>query len=239
VGEALRAFALDDRARVSASFFKTAPGQYGFGDQFLGVAVPDSRTVARRAQALPLPEIEVLLSSPWHEERLTALLVLGGQYERGSPATRAKIAAFYLHHLDRVNNWDLVDSSAWQILGREVRAGADSPLDRLARSPLLWERRVAMIATFAWIREGEAEPALLIASLLLDDREDLMHKAVGWMLREVGKRVSRAALVGFLETHATHMPRTALRYAIEHFSAEERADWLARSRSSASTSRRA
>ena len=165
---------------------------------------------------------------PWHEERLTGLLVLVDRFERGDSQEKASVAAFYRARLSRVNNWDLVDLSAWQILGRHVRSGAPSPLVELAQSPILWERRVAMVSTYAWIKEGEAEPALTIARMLLEDSEDLMHKAVGWMLREVGKRAAKEALVGFLDAHADTMPRTALRYAIERFPEEERRAWLAR-----------
>lgn len=240
VRAALQVHASEERARVSRSFFKTGPGEYGAGDRFLGVTVPDTRAVAKRAATLAEGELDRLLASPWHEERLLALLVLVRRYEKGSREEKAWARAYYRANLARANNWDLVDLSAWQILGRalrdeELRASPRAPsppaeLVTLARSPNLWERRVAMVATFAWIKEGEAEPARAIAAMLLGDREDLMHKAVGWMLREVGKRASREALVSFLEAHAEAMPRTALRYAIEHFAPEERAPWLARGR---------
>jgi 3-methyladenine DNA glycosylase AlkD len=240
VRAALQVHASEERARVSRSFFKTGPGEYGEGDRFLGVTVPDTRAVAKRAATLPETELDRLLASPWHEERLLALLVLVRRYEKGSREEKAWARAYYRANLARANNWDLVDLSAWQILGRalrdeDLRASPRAPsppadLVTLARSPNLWERRVAMVATFAWIKEGEAEPARAIAATLLGDREDLMHKAVGWMLREVGKRASREALVAFLEAHAEAMPRTALRYAIEHFAPEDRALWLARGR---------
>ncbi len=252
VSEALRVHASEARAQVSRSFFKTGPGAYGEGDRFLGVTVPDTRAVAKRAAALDEGELDRLLASPWHEERLLALLVLVRRFEKGSREEKTWARAYYRANLARANNWDLVDLSAWQILGRALRdealagpsrarassaspdsSSADAPpaeLVTLARSPLLWERRVAMVATFAWIKEGEAEPACAIAAMLLGDREDLMHKAVGWMLREVGKRASREALTSFLEAHAEAMPRTALRYALEHFAPEERAQWLARGR---------
>jgi 3-methyladenine DNA glycosylase AlkD len=240
---ALRAHASEERARVSQSFFKTGPGAYGEGDRFLGVTVPATRAVAKHATALDARELDALLASPWHEERLLALLVLVRRYEKGSREEQAWAVTYYRANLSRANNWDLVDLSAWQILGRAIReeglaahrrpSAPSAELVALARSPLLWERRVAMVATFAWIKEGEAEPACAIAAMLLDDREDLMHKAVGWMLREVGKRCSRAALEEFLEAHATNMPRTALRYALEHFTPDERAHWLARGRRTA------
>ncbi len=240
VRAALQAYASEERARVSRSFFKTGPGEYGEGDRFLGVTVPDTRAVATRAAALPEAELDRLLASPWHEERLLALLVLVRRFEKGSDAEKAWVRTYYRANLARANNWDLVDLSAWQILGRALREEAlhappcsptpPAELVTLARSPNLWERRVAMVATFAWIKEGEAEPACAIAAMLLGDREDLMHKAVGWMLREVGKRASREALTSFLEAHAEAMPRTALRYALEHFAPEDRAPWLARGR---------
>lgn len=241
VRAALRGVASEERARVSRSFFKTGPGQYGEGDRFLGVTVPATRAIAKDASALPESELDALLASPWHEERLLALLVLVRRYERGDREEKRSVCAFYRRRFAAVNNWDLVDLSAWQILGRELAAsaragGVPRELTTLARSPVLWERRIAMVATFAWTRGGQGGPALAIAASLLGDREDLMHKAVGWMLREVGKRVSREELRGFLELHAHAMPRTALRYALEHFDAEERQRWLARGRSALRTS---
>lgn len=237
---ALKAEASEERAQVSRSFFKTGPGQYGEGDRFLGVTVPATRAVAKRAHALGEPELEKLLASPWHEERLLALLVLVRRYERAQEQEKQAVCAFYRRHFAAVNNWDLVDLSAWQILGRELRVHARGDtvpreLLTLADSSVLWERRIAMVSTFAWIKEGQARPALVLAARLLGDREDLMHKAVGWMLREVGKRASRAELEGFLEEHAHEMPRTALRYALEHFDAEARTHWLARKRSALRT----
>ncbi len=236
VHEALKAVSSDERARVSRSFFKTGPGQYGEGDHFLGVTVPETRAISKRAHALVDHELEKLLASRWHEERLLALLVLVRRYERGNAQEKKAVCAFYRRSFAAVNNWDLVDLSAWQILGLELRAHArvdvvPRELFALADSAVIWERRIAMVATFAWTKEGEAAPALAIAERLLGDREDLMHKAVGWMLREVGKRASRAELEGFLEEHAHTMPRTALRYALEHFAPEARMHWLARKRS--------
>lgn len=225
---ALREVASEVRERGSMRFFKTGPGEYGEGDRFLGVTVPAQRAIAKQARGLAFAEVDALLGSPWHEARLTALFVLVDAYERGESQAKGEVARFYADHFSCVNNWDLVDSSAWQILGRHVRAGAPSSLVALAQSRSMWERRIAMVSTFAWIKEGESEPACTIAASLLNDREDLMHKAVGWMLREVGKRVSVQALVAFLDAHADAMPRTALRYAIEHFSNEERLQWLAR-----------
>jgi 3-methyladenine DNA glycosylase AlkD len=215
------------RALSSARFFKTGKGQYGEGDRFLGITVPGQRAIARAHRGLPLPEIEALLASPLHEERLTALVILVDAFERGDEAARRACFDLYCRNLAWVNSWDLVDSSAHLIVGEWLKGRDRKLLRRLARSTILWERRVAMVATLAFIRAGESEDAFQIATLLLGDGEDLMHKAVGWMLREVGKHVSEDALRGYLGEHAGAMPRTALRYAIERFPAEERKTWLA------------
>ncbi len=224
----LRAHATPERALVSQRFFKTGKGEYGEGDVFLGVAVPDIRRAVRAHRALPLAAAETLLSSKLHEERLAAVLLLVEQFGRAKrdPAAQEAIYALYLRRLDRVNNWDLVDSSAPHIVGAWLHGRDRGVLDELARSPRLWTRRVAMLATQHFIREGEAEDALRIAALLVDDEEDLMHKAVGWMLREVGESVGLAALRGFLAAHAGAMPRTMLRSAIEKLSPAERRRWM-------------
>lgn len=225
VRRALRALASAEKARGLAGFFKTGPGQYGEGDRFLGVTVPRQRRVARNHRDLPFAETAQLLHSPHHEDRLTGLLILVDRFRRGGPMERRRCHAFYLEHLDRVNNWDLVDATAPDLVGAAL--GRDrSLLDRLAGSPHLWRRRVAMVATFHFTREGDAEPALRLARRLLTDPHDLMHKAVGWMLREVGKRVSVRTLESFLRRHAARMPRTALRYAIERFPEPRRRAFL-------------
>ena len=227
----LRSLADPARAKGTAAFFKTGPGEYGEGDVFIGVRVPDIRKVAQTGRGLGLADLSTLLHSKIHEERLLALIILVAQYESGDADARKERFDFYLAHLAYVNNWDLVDSSAAQIVGAELLGRQDRRLlTRLAKSTVLWERRVAMIATYAFIRDGESETALRIAELLLEDEHDLMHKAVGWMLREVGKRVSEAPLRAFLETHVSKMPRTALRYAIERLPEAERKRWLARPR---------
>ncbi|HVL61700.1 MAG TPA: DNA alkylation repair protein, partial [Microbacterium sp.] len=215
------------------------PGQYGEGDVFIGVTVPDTRTVVARFAALPQHEVARLLESPVHEHRLAALLVMVRQFEVARrPRTRDDAARLALHEAylaavqaGRVDNWDLVDSSAERLVGevlREAGRGDDPLLDRLAASASLWERRVAVLATFSFVKAGDARPTLRLAPRLLDDREDLMHKAVGWMLREVGKRVDRDLLVGFLDEFAPRMPRTMLSYATEHLTPDERADYRAR-----------
>ncbi len=230
VQRALRAVADPHRAEMMAIYVRTGPGQYGEGDRLLGVRVPDQRRIAKEhATALGITGAEALLASPWHEERLTGLLALVRLFERGDAATRERIHRLYLRRSDRVNNWDLVDATAPTLVGRWLaETGSDrSLLDRLAVSDLLWDRRIAMVATHWFIRRGEVDDALRIAEALLPDRHDLIHKAVGWMLREVGKH-DPAALRRFLERHATAMPRTALRYAIERYGEDERRAWLTR-----------
>lgn len=225
---ALRAVASPERAASSRRFFKAGPGEYGEGDVFIGVDVPTQRKIARTFAALPLDEVRALLASEVHEDRLVALFVLGHHMTRAKKdrAARAQVVEFYLAERGRVNNWDLVDSSAAPILGAHLLGERDRTiLDELAGEDHLWSRRIAMIATHAFIRAGESADALRIAARLLGDREDLMHKAVGWMLREIGER-DRAALDGFLEQHAATMPRTALRYALEKHDQATRARFM-------------
>lgn len=212
----LRAVADPSRGALLQRFFKTGPGEYAEGDRFLGLTVPQVRAIAARHQSLPLADLNALLASPWHEERLLALLILVRQYERGTAAQRDAIYRLYRRNTARINNWDLVDCSAGSIVGAHLAARDRRVLERLARSPVVWERRIAIISTFFYIRRGELAPTLRIARLLLDDEHDLIHKAVGWMLREVGKQ-DRAVLQRFLRACAHRMPRTMLRYAIERF----------------------
>ena len=189
--------------------------------------VPRLRDLARQCGALGLRETERLLASRIHEERLLALLLLVRRFDRGGPAERRRVYRFYLSHTRRVNNWDLVDLSAPNIVGAHLADQPRAALRRLARSPSLWERRIAMVATLGLIRRNEFREALAIAETLLGDGEDLIHKAAGWMLREVGKR-NAAALETFLRRHARRMPRTMLRYAIERFPARTRQRYLRR-----------
>jgi len=222
---ATRALANPERASSLRRFFRTGPGEYGEGDRFLGLTVPAVRGLARRFESLSLADVRKLLHSPWHEERLLALLVLVRRYNRGGPAERYAIFSLYLEETRWVNNWDLVDTSAAHIVGRHLREGERRLLYRLVRSPSLWERRIAIIATFDAIRRDDFADTLALAERLLGDREDLMHKATGWMLREVGKRDIEALRI-FLRRHAHAMPRTMLRYAIERFPEPERQRWL-------------
>ena len=214
------------RAKGLARFFKTGPGQYAGGDRFRGIPVPVLRRIARTFQNLPLEEVERLLASPFHEDRLLALLVLMKIYARGSDAVRRKVYGLYLRNTSRVNNWDLVDLSAPHIVGAFLAGKDKKTLHRLARSKSLWDRRIAILATFHFIRQGSFDETLRIARLLLTDPEDLIQKAVGWMLREVGKR-NRKALEAFLGAHCTYMPRTMLRYAIEKLPESRRRAYLA------------
>ena len=212
-------------AKFLQRYFKTAPGEYGAGDKFIGIRVPVLRKLAREFRALPPPAAAKLLQSPIHEERLLALLMLTDAYGRADESGRAAIYRLYLKNLARVNNWDLVDCSAPRIVGRHLKARPRKILFRLARSKILWRRRVAVLATFHFIRQDDFGDSLRLAKLLLDDGHDLMHKAVGWMLREMGKR-DVAELKRFLLNHATRMPRTMLRYAIEKLPERERQSYL-------------
>jgi 3-methyladenine DNA glycosylase AlkD len=215
------------RRRGAERFFKTGPGEYGEGDRFIGLTVPALRGLAKKYYALPMTEIDRLLASPWHEARLLALLILVRQYQKGDARTRQAIYRLYLRRTRRINNWDLVDCSAEHIIGPHWREADATLLTRLARSPLLWERRIAMLATFHDIKQRRFREPLRVARLLMNDDEDLIHKAVGWMLREIGKR-DLDAEKRFLDRYATRLPRTALRYAIERFPPAVRARYLAR-----------
>jgi 3-methyladenine DNA glycosylase AlkD len=234
VRQSLQKLASPARAAGVAKFFKCGKGEYGEGDEFVGVTVPEQRRVARQFRALPLSEADELLTSRIHEERLTALLILVGQFEdAGDERVRKRIFQRYLKRLPYVNNWDLVDSSAEKIVGGWLADKPRALLDKLAASKHLWSRRVAIVSTLHFIRQRESNDALRISTVLLDDRHDLIHKAVGWMLREVGKRVGPAPLREFLKLHAARMPRTMLRYALERFPAAERKKWMSVPRASA------
>jgi 3-methyladenine DNA glycosylase AlkD len=213
-------------ARFLQRFFKTGPGQYGEGDRFLGIRVPVVRRVARDARGISLDQIEALLHEPWHEARLLAVVLLADAYARASSSERTAIFRAYLRNTARINNWDLVDVSAPHVVGVHLATRSRRRLDTLARSKSVWERRIAIIATQHFIRNGEFDDTLRIARLLIHDSHDLIHKAVGWMLREVGNR-DRAALSTFLARHAHEMPRTMLRYAIEKLPPSERARFMA------------
>jgi 3-methyladenine DNA glycosylase AlkD len=212
-----------ERARNSAWFFKTGEGEYGHGDRFIGLTVPTIRRIAHRYLHLPLTEVAKLLASPIHEHRFAGLEILVAQYERGEAQG---VFDFYLKHTEFVNNWDLVDTSAPYIVGRHLLTRPRKILYRLAKSRNLWERRIAIVSTMMFIRAGELDDAFAIARLLLADDHDLIHKAVGWMLREAGKQ-SKPALLSFLKENYPALPRTTLRYAIERFPVDERKRLLA------------
>jgi 3-methyladenine DNA glycosylase AlkD len=203
------------------AWFKTGKGEYAEGEEFIGVRVPTQRALAQKYQRLGLEEIEKLLESRIHEHRFTGLLILVAQYEGGEEATKRRVFSFYLNHTRCVNNWDLVDVSAPSIVGEHLVFRRRRVLYRLAKSPVWWERRIAMVATAAFIERGDLKDTFAIAARLLVDTHDLIHKATGWMLREAGKH-SRSQLMRFLKRNYSQIPRTTLRYAVEHLSEAQR-----------------
>ena len=222
----LRALGDAKVAAHSQRFFKTGKGEYGEGDRFLGIRVPVIRKQVVRHRKATLRTISSFLASPWHEERLFAVLALADRFKRGDEAEQKEIFDIYMGNLDRVNNWDLVDGSAHLIVGPWLEHRSRKRLQRMARSPNLWTRRVSIMATYHYIRKGEYDDTLAIAGILLEDDEDLIHKATGWMLREVGNR-DRKVEEAFLKIHYKVMPRTMLRYAIEKFPEHRRRAYLA------------
>ncbi len=205
-----------EKALLYAKFFKTSTGEYGEGDKFLGIVVPEQRKAAQKYPNLSLPELQQLLSSGIHEYRLTALFILIRKFQKATDAEKKEIFNFYLKNTPNINNWDLVDSSAPHIVGTYLLDQDKSVLYQLARSPNLWEKRIAILSTLAFIRAGKFEHTLKMAEILLHDSHDLLHKAVGWMLREIGNQ-NQEAEEEFLNKHYRTMPRTMLRYAIEKF----------------------
>jgi 3-methyladenine DNA glycosylase AlkD len=227
----LRSLGNPESAKILQGFFKTGPGEYGEGDVFLGLRVPETRRLAKEFRdAAGLADIKELLQSELHEARLFALMLLVEQFQRGDEPKRREIYDLYLASTNRINNWDLVDVSAAPIVGGWLFARSRAPLHRLAKSKSLWERRISVIATLHFIRQGDFADTLKICELLLDDEQDLMHKACGWMLRETGKRDVKT-LERFLDRHAAAMPRTMLRYAIERFPEPRRQHYLRTRRS--------
>lgn len=228
VKKALAKLAKNSKAQGSARFFKTGPGEYAEGDLFIDVSVPAQRKVAREFKNLELEEISKLLASSIHEHRATGLMILVEQFKAAGEETKKKLLKYYLSKSAAVNNWDLVDMTAANIVGAWLVISKDFDLlDKLAASKNMWQRRIAMVATWALIREKKLEHTFRLAEKFLMESHDLMHKAVGWMLREAGKRDEKA-LRKFLDRHVTKMPRTMLRYAIEKFAASDRADYLAK-----------
>jgi len=221
----LRERAQPARVPILQSFFKTGPGGYAEGDVFIGVTVPDLRRLCRECRGAGIPDILALLGSPVHEARALALLLLVDAFNRGGDVERREIYRLYLANTTSINNWDLVDCSAAPIAGAWLFTRSRAPLHRLARSSSLWERRIAIVATHFFIRQGDGEETFRIADRLLMDEHDLIHKAVGWMLREAGKRNPRA-LRSYLKSRYARMPRTMLRYAIERFPEAARRRYL-------------
>jgi 3-methyladenine DNA glycosylase AlkD len=221
----LQAVASAEKALILQKFFKTAPGQYGEGDVFLGIVVPVLRKIVKAHLETPLCEIHKLLTSPCHEARLCALLILTERCKKADAQEQEAIYRFYLQHTDRINNWDLVDLTCPEIIGRYLLDKNRTILYQLAESNNLWEQRIALVSTLTFIRKGELADTFALSEKLMNHSHDLIHKAGGWMLREAGKR-NREALTGFLEKYATRLPRTALRYAIEHYPENERQYFL-------------
>ncbi len=222
----IQSLATAEKAKNAAWFFKTGKGEYGEGDIFIGLSVPQSRRISKKFKNLSRSETLELLHSKLHEERLIALFILILQFNGGGEDLQKEIYELYLKNTKYVNNWDLVDSSADKIVGAYIFKRQRNILQKLALSNVLWEKRIAIIATFYFIKRGEYKDTFEVAELLLGDKHDLIHKAVGWMLREVGEKVSSEKEKEFLRRHYKNMPRTMLRYAIEKFPEEERMYYL-------------
>ncbi len=227
VRDAMRALATPEQAAVARRFFKTGPGEYGEGDLFLGIKVPQIRALIRSCDALDEADVLALVRSKYHEERMLGLYCLVRRFERGEAKTRKHVFDLYLANTKWINNWDLVDTSAPHIVGAWLLDKDRAILRKLAKSQSLWERRIAVLATQALIRDGQFADTIEIVASLLADTHDLMHKACGWMLREVGNR-DEAVLESFLARHVAAMPRTMLRYAIEKLPEKRRKAWLAK-----------
>lgn len=225
VKQQLFALGNPERAERSKYYFKTGKGEYAEGDKFIGCSVPDTRSVAKANKNLSFDELQRLLDDEYHECRLCALVILTEQFRKANEETRKKLVDFYLSNTHRVNNWDLVDVSAYAILGKWLEDKDRLLLYTLAKSDSLWEQRIAIVATLAFIRKNEFIDTLKLSEYFLTHNHDLIHKATGWMLREAGKRDEKV-LTDFLDVHYSHMPRTMLRYAIEKLSPEQRTHYL-------------
>ena len=221
----LTQLAKKEKAEILQRFFKTGPGEYGEGDVFIGVKVPDLRKLAKDFHDIAIKDVIILLESAIHEERLLALLILVSKYVKGNETAKKEIYELYLNKTKYINNWDLVDVTAQHIVGAYLMDKNKAPLYRLTKSEDLWERRISVMATFCFIKRERYEDTLKIAKILLNDKEDLIHKAVGWMLREIGKR-DMVIEEAFLKQHYKEMPRTMLRYAIEKFPESKRQQYL-------------
>ncbi len=220
-----RKYSNKEKAKNSAWFFKTEKGQYGYGDVFVGITVPEMRTISKKFYEISLSEVQKLLDSKIHEERFIGLTILDLKFSKSDETNKKKIVNLYLKNTKKINNWDLVDTSAYSILGEYLLDKNRDILYKFSRSKSLWERRISMVATYVFIKKGDFKDTLNISKNLLGDKEDLMHKAVGWMLREVGKK-DEAVLKKFLKVNINKLPRTTLRYAIERFESNERKMFL-------------
>lgn len=221
----LMSMANPEKAVFLQRFFKTGPGEYAEGDVFLGLVVPLTRNIAKANKKTPLEELQKLIGSRYHEARLCALLIVVEQFKKASPEEQKNLYDFYLANTSRINNWDLVDLTSPQVVGAYLSDKDRSPLYTLARSGNLWEQRISIVSTIAFIRHREYDDTLALADHLLPHPHDLIHKAIGWMLREVGKK-DRDTLTAYLERQAVRLPRTALRYAIEHYPEDQRQYFL-------------
>lgn len=216
------------KAKHLQGYFKTGKGEYGEGDIFIGITVPNLRKVAKEFETLDFSDIKELLTSPIHEKRVVSLFILSNKFhnKKADEKVKKQIYDFYMKHLEYVNNWDLVDDAARKILGSYLLDKDRSVLYKLAKSKNIWERRNAIISTFVFIQKGESKDTIQISEMLLEDKHDLIHKAVGWMLREMGKRVDVKLLEEFLDKQASNMPRVMLRYAIEKLPDKKRNKYL-------------
>ena len=221
ITDELQAFSTEEKREVLPRFFKTGKGEYGEGDHFLGVAVPDTRTVAKQHKDISLDEIRNLMQSEWHEVRLCALLIMVEKSKKKDETLRKQLFDLYLSQTSRINNWDLVDLSCRFIVGEFLLDKSRDILYQLAQSPLLWDNRIAIVSTYAFIRKGQLDDTYVLSDLMMKHPHDLMHKAIGWMLREAGKR-NPERLYDYVMNHRAEMPRTMLRYAIEKFGPKER-----------------
>jgi len=222
----LQLLSTDEKRNILPRFFKTGKGEYGEGDKFLGVSVPDVRKVAKNHKNATINELTEMMQSEWHEVRLCALTILKEQFKKADDMLRKQLFDFYLAHTQRINNWDLVDCSCYAVVGEYLLDKSRDILYRLAESPLLWDNRIAIVSTFAFIRKNQLDDVYALSDQLMHHPHDLIHKAVGWMLREAGKR-NPQRLYDYVMSRRVEMPRTMLRYAIEKFSQEERAILMA------------
>lgn len=218
----LQALSDAEKREIFPKFFKAGKGEYGEGDRFLGVTVPNIRAIAKLHKDISIEEIQDLIQSEWHEVRLCALIIMVEKSKKKDEALRKELFNLYLSQTERINNWDLVDLSCRFIIGEYLLDKSRDILYQLAQSPLLWDNRIAIVSTYAFIRKGQLEDTYALSDLMMQHPHDLMHKAIGWMLREAGKR-NPERLYDYVMSHRADMPRTMLRYAIEKFSPKERA----------------